>query len=108
MPRYVQKHRPPDDRNPLQGLLDYENLDEAVVAAGGQIHDFITQLRDGVIQWIKETTGIDLSGLAEFSDAITAALAQALNLGEGGGAVLQLLKDLITLDPKNFLARLAG
>lgn len=95
------------DRNPLRGL-DFENIDEAAREAGEQVHEFITQLRDGVIEWIKETTGIDLSGIAEFSDAIFEALAAGLNLSEGGAAVLALLEGLITLDPRSFLDQLAG
>lgn len=95
------------DRNPLRGL-DWENIDGAVVEAGGAVIDAVTQIRDGLIQWIKETTGIDLSGIAEFSDAIFEALASALNLSEGGAAVLALLEGLITLDPRSFLDKLAG
>ncbi|WP_415678876.1 hypothetical protein, partial [Tsukamurella hominis] len=95
------------DRNPLRGL-DWENIDEGAREAGQQVHEFIKNIRDGVIEWIKETTGIDLSGLAEFSDAIFEALAQGLNLSEGGAAVLELLEGLVTLDPRSFLDQLAG
>lgn len=95
------------DRNPLRGL-DWENIDEVAREAGQQVHEFIKDIRDGVIEWIKETTGIDLSGLAEFSDAIFEALAQGLNLSEGGSAVLELLEGLVTLDPRSFLDQLAG
>lgn len=95
------------DRNPLRGI-DWNNIDEVAREAGQQVHEFITQIRDGVIEWIKETTGIDLSGIAEFSDAIFEALAAGLNLSEGGAAVLALLEGLITLDPRSFLDQLAG
>ncbi|WP_461168277.1 hypothetical protein [Tsukamurella serpentis] len=95
------------DRNPLRGI-DWENIDGVAREAGQQVHEFITQLRDGVIEWIKSTTGIDLSGIAEFSDSIFEALASSLNLSEGGAGVLKLLEGLVTLDPRGFLDQLAG
>lgn len=93
------------DRNPLRGL-DWENIDGAVEEAGGAVIDKITQIRDGLIQWIKETTGIDLSGIAEFGDAIFAAIAEQLNL-PATSDVMQLLQGLVTLNPTNFLDHLA-
>lgn len=57
------------DYDPLANRLDF-SITGAVERAGSDIADGLTQLRDGVIDWIKETAGIDLTGVAEFFDFI--------------------------------------
>ncbi|AXQ51457.1 minor tail protein [Mycobacterium phage Amochick] len=74
MPRagdlYPARRGANDINSPLRGLLDYTSpLDMTARAAGERIRSKI----EDVVSWIRETTGIDLTGFVELLNGLEAA-----------------------------------
>lgn len=116
MPRVFDLHRRGvRDRDPLAGLLNYNDLDDVIRDAGGKIRDRITAMRDGIVEFIRDTTGIDLSDGVAFIDGIVAEISG--RFGVDLETLGQTLSDLLAwfqgigadlADPQEFLDRLAA
>lgn len=65
MPRAFDRRTPPDDHSPLANQLDFSDIDTSVLEAGTAIRNFLfdklDEVLDAVVDFIFETTGIDLS-----------------------------------------------
>ncbi|MFV8263502.1 hypothetical protein ACNQR9_09685 [Mycolicibacterium peregrinum] len=76
MPRAFDRRIPRDDHNPLANLLDFSNIDQTVEQAGDLI-------RNGVINVIKQLTGIDLSSPEAFLVSLTEVITTGGPLVQG-------------------------
>lgn len=76
MPKAFDRGTPRDDHNPLANLLDFSNLDGVIEQSGDMI-------RQGVINVIKQLTGIDLSSPETFLVSLTEVLATGGPLVQG-------------------------
>src|SRR5262245_54612037 len=65
MPRAFDLRQPTMDHSPLANLLDFSNIDQTAEQAGGLIKGYLDSLLDGVVEIIKDLTGLDLSALAD-------------------------------------------
>lgn len=80
MPRvYDRTPRAQDDKNPLKNLLNFDSIDAAALTAGSAITGFLDDIvgtaLNGVVEFIQELTGVDLSVLQPIIDAIQGFLS---------------------------------
>ncbi|AXH50485.1 minor tail protein [Gordonia phage Ruthy] len=69
MPRVVDLNpRSRADKDPLQGLLDFTDLDKTIETSGDRVTDALKHIRATFVQWLKDTVGIDLTGVDEFAE----------------------------------------
>lgn len=66
MPRAFDRGTPPQDHNPLHGLLDFNNIDDVVKLVGGSVFDFVIGIRDGIVAFIYTIAGINLASWDDF------------------------------------------
>jgi hypothetical protein len=98
MPTAFDRLIPNSDHDPLANLLDFGEIDHTVEQAGSLIRDYIVGLINGVVDVIKELTGLDLSALAGVLEGIDLSSPEAF-LASLMGAVAQLpavLTQLVT------------
>ena len=70
MPRAFDFGTPQQDHNPLAGLLNFEEIDDAVLRGGNAIKEFLDSLLDGVVDFIYQLTGINLSSWDAFLSSL--------------------------------------
>lgn len=100
MPRVVDpRPRRIADKDPLHGLLDFEDITKTVEEAGDHIREFLEGIRDQFVEWLKDTTGIDLSSAVSFVDWLVDQIHDLLdvdlaNLPEFIGGLLDRVRSL--------------
>lgn len=99
MPTAFDRHIPANDYNPLQNLLQFSGeLDSTAENVGDIIRGYMQSLLQGVVEIIKDLTGLDLTEIATAIESIDfsspQAFAQSLivALFEIGGFVITLLE----------------
>ncbi|QIN93610.1 minor tail protein [Gordonia phage DumpsterDude] len=107
MPRVVDLHpRSRADKDPLQGLLDFTDLDKTIETSGNRIRDALNKVRDDFIEWLREVTGIDLSGALAFTDWLFEEIRSRVGVDLENLAAL--LEDLGDLDLASLLDAVRG
>ncbi|URP21177.1 minor tail protein [Gordonia phage Francois] len=107
MPRVVDpRPRRVADKDPLQGLLNFEEIDLTAEKAGERIVGALDHVRDTLLQWIKDTTGIDLSGAVAFVDWVVEQIRE--QIGVNLATLQELLENLEVPSLGELLAALNG
>ena len=95
----IDRYRPntASDRSPLRNLLDFESINDTAEKAGGDIKGAIEAALDPVVDFIFETTGLDLSKLAAALAGIDitnpGSILASMNAIAGG--IMDLLQQIV-------------